>query len=233
MLLVPYGKGAYVIGVDVGQAGDPTACVVDEITAPRPFRHVVRDVIRFKLGMPYREMARQIALYSVLKPISDKPRVIVVDYTGCGRGFVEMLINEIAQSEPQSDRRPPVIGITITGGLEANQGKPNNVVQFSWNVPKRDMVFTGQAVFQDGRLKIAKSIELGQLLADELRNLKPTKTTAGNDTVGVWREGEHDDVALALLTATWYAERVARAVGIRSENVKASQSKVPLYAVLK
>ena len=44
-------------------------------------------------------------------------------------------------------------------------------------------------------------------LVRELQNFQVKLTAAANETFGVWREGQHDDLVLAVALACWWAER--------------------------
>jgi hypothetical protein len=84
-------------------------------------------------------------------------------------------------------------------------------------VPKRDLVSVLQVLFHSKRLKIAKGISEGELLLGELKNFRAKITTKANVTYEAWREGQHDDLVLALAIACWSFERAARppAVNLR------------------
>jgi hypothetical protein len=84
-------------------------------------------------------------------------------------------------------------GITITGG--------DRVVHedaFHVRVPKRELVGLLVALFQSGRLKVARDLELASVLINELINIRVTVNMAtGHDSYEAWRESVHDDLVLA------------------------------------
>jgi hypothetical protein len=41
----------------------------------------------------------------------------------------------------------------------------------------------------------------------ELQQFQVKITAAANETFGVWRDGQHDDLVLAVALACWWAER--------------------------
>jgi hypothetical protein len=74
-------------------------------------------------------------------------------------------------------------------------------------VPKKELVTCLQVVMQARRLHIARSLPDAALLVRELQNFQVKITAAANETFGVWREGQHDDLVLAVALACWWAER--------------------------
>jgi len=73
-------------------------------------------------------------------------------------------------------------------------------------VPKRDLVGAVQVVLQTGRLKIAPGLREARTLARELQNFRMKITDKAHDTYGAWRDGEHDDLVLAVSLALWSGE---------------------------
>ncbi len=75
-------------------------------------------------------------------------------------------------------------------------------------MPKRDLVGVVQMLLQTARLKFAAQLPLVHLLTQELQNFRmKINAQTAHDSYGAWREGEHDDLVLALAVAAWYAER--------------------------
>jgi hypothetical protein len=64
-----------------------------------------------------------------------------------------------------------------------------------------------QAVGGTGRLKYSPSLPFADILDRELLSFKVKVTDSAHATYGVWREGEHDDLVLAVALALWYGER--------------------------
>ncbi len=124
--------------------------------------------------------------------------VLVVDGTGVGKPVVDML----------QERGLAPRSITITGGDSVtHEGN-------GYRVPKRGLVATMQVLLQTERVKVAEELPEASLLVQELLNFQVKITTAGNDTYGVWREGQHDDLVLATAVALWFGERVGVGFGI-------------------
>jgi hypothetical protein len=64
---------------------------------------------------------------------------------------------------------------------------------------------------QNGQLKIAEALQLAPVLRRELLNFKVKITIAtGHDSYEAWREGDHDDLVLAVALACWCGERYMR-----------------------
>ncbi len=75
------------------------------------------------------------------------------------------------------------------------------------NVPKKELVSTLQVLLQARRLRVAPALPEAQTLVRELLNFQVKITPAANETFGAWREGQHDDLVLAMAIAAWQAER--------------------------
>jgi hypothetical protein len=93
--------------------------------------------------------------------------------------------------------------VTITGGESVTEA--DGYLQ----VPKRELVGAVQVLLQTGRLKIARELPEAALLTSELLNFQVKITETGHDSYGAWREGQHDDLVLALALAVWYPEHHA------------------------
>ena len=80
--------------------------------------------------------------------------------------------------------------------------------------PPEHPVLAGDKVCYVGQLVAIVVAPEAALLVQELLNFQVKVTTAGNDTYGVWREGQHDDLVLATAVALWFGERVGDGFGI-------------------
>ncbi len=209
----------FFLGLDLGQASDPTAlAILERINIPSdqpepryallgpsgrfgppavgnppwpsPAAFHGRHLERLKLGTPYPAVARHVLCLLDTPELKNKT-TLVVDATGVGRPVVDML--------RQHGLEP--VAITITGG---------DAVTFDngWRVPKRDLVAVVQVLLQTERLKFADQIPSVPLLVQELLafRVKIDPLTA-HDSYGSWREGSHDDLVLAVAIAAWYGQR--------------------------
>ncbi len=206
---------SFLIGLDLGQAQDPTATAVIERLSKgdSPASYQCRHLDRFALGTSYPSVVQQVKALALAPQLSRtvdsvsllaavgggmrrrreeivvRPR-LVVDATGVGRPVVDML--RVAGLEP--------IAITITGG---------DAVTFDggYRVPKRDLVSVMQVLLQSGRFKIASALPYAQTLTSELLQfrVKINELTA-HDSYGAFRDREHDDLVLAVAVACWLGE---------------------------
>jgi len=200
----------FLVGLDLGQAQDYTAIMIAErLNMPtgevskydgsdRTVAHYhVRHLERFRLGTPYPAIVERVGWTLEQEPLK-RDSTLVVDGTGVGKAVVDMLMER--RLAPQS--------ITITGGDSVtHEGN-------GYRVPKRDLVATMQVLLQTERIKVAEELPEASLLVQELLSFQVKITTAGNDTYGVWREGQHDDLVLAIAVALWFGELVGEGFGI-------------------
>ena len=77
----------------------------------------------------------------------------------------------------------------------------------SWHVAKKELVSRLQVLLQTRRLQIARALPDADLLVKELQNFRVKVTVAANEVFEAWREGQHDDLVLAVAIAVWLAER--------------------------
>src|SRR5262249_61794589 len=123
------------------------------------------------------------------EPLRQAP--LVVDQTGVGRAVVDMLRQTACG----------VIPVTITGGHATTVTGDG-----SYHVPKKELITALQVVMQGRRLQIARSLPDAATLVRELQNFQVKITAAANETFGVWRDGQHDDLVLAGALACWGSE---------------------------
>lgn len=185
-------KKRTIIGLDLGQANDYTAIVIlEHVNEPdRSIEegfHVVH--LERMRGVSYTKVTTHVlALYNALCSRGEVD--LVVDNTGVGRGIVDTL----TAANP--------VRINIHGG-NAVTGEYRE-----FGVPKRDLIGALVVAFESGALKIANGLELGPVLATEAVNLKAKITASGHTELKAdWREGEHDDLALGLACAVWWAKQ--------------------------
>jgi hypothetical protein len=198
----------FFIGLDLGQAQDPTALAVLE--RPRdnsrefdenneaflPNTYLLRHLQRWPLGTAYTTIVADLGNMVGCKPLRGKG-VLGVDATGVGRPVVELL-----RSPPLPVRLAP---ITIIGGHATTILADGSV-----HLPKKELVSTLQVLLQSRRLRIAKSLPDAEVLVREMQNFKVKITTATNEVFEAWREGDHDDLVLAVAIAAWLGENQPR-----------------------
>ncbi len=221
------GPARFTVGLDLGQAQDPTAlCVLERIDPQtvrlqEPTYHCIH-LERYALGTEYADIARSVA--SLLSNPALSTIVPRDEWHAVGIGGSRI---RRYSDEPAFVRKPPTlvvdatgvgravlellkqrglksVAITITGGDQVTHA-PNGL-----HVPKRELVGSLQVALQTGRLKIAASLPLQPVLVEELRNFRvKVNPLTAHDSWNA-REGAHDDIVLALACALYHAEREAR-----------------------
>jgi hypothetical protein len=222
----------YLVGCDLGQAADYTALAIVQRFEDRAYfgedgkelegadlnwvltcrdpRHMpaVRlessttyDVVhleRLPLGTPYPKVVTTLRQLLGNQALAGSPRLerrppeLVVDATGVGRPVVDAL---------RADGLRPV-PVTITGGDLVTPGRPG------WRVPKRDLIGGLSVLLQNQRLRIAAALAFARTLTDELLRFRvKLDPVTAHDSYGAWREGDHDDLVLALAIAVWWGQR--------------------------
>jgi hypothetical protein len=186
----------YFLGLDLGQTTDFTAVAVLErptqVGDGKP-NLLLRHLQRFALGTPYTSIVSAVAQLSGTALLRDQA-TMTVDQTGVGRPLVEML-----RQAPVPCR---IVPVTITGGNAVTVAEDGG-----FHVPKKELVTGLQLLLQGRRLKVARRLPDTNLLVRELLNFRVKITAAANETFGSWREGDHDDLVLAVALACWQAER--------------------------
>ena len=204
----------YFLGLDLGQRQDFTAMAIVERVEPVAVRFdyvamlrretrlenqfMVRYVERVALGTSYVSVVRRVE--EMVRSAELRGRcTVVVDGTGVGAAVVDLL------RESQMDCELVAVQITSGGRAQAAHGM--------WNVPKRDLIGAVQVLLEQRRLVFAEDLARMRMLVDELMAMRVRMTAEGNEQYGAWREGSHDDLALAMALACWRAKGDERRVG--------------------
>jgi hypothetical protein len=194
----------YFLGVDLGQSQDFTALAVmerAELTGewdPVAFAYrkevqlALRHLERVPLGTPYPEVVERIREVTEEKELRGRCQ-LVVDATGVGKPVVDAL-----RRERLSCGMMPVM--ITAGSLERMDGGYHMV-------PKRDLISGLQLMLQRKELQIAKGMAGTETLVEEMMAMRVKISLAGNEQFGAWREGEHDDLVLAVALACWALRR--------------------------
>lgn len=197
-----------IIGLDLGKAVDYTAlCVLDWLARPgatyRPTYHVPA-LKRWPLGTPYTVIAAWLVKFFLAPDDArrgEPPPILVVDATGVGAAVVEIIRTALG------DALAPgfLVSITITAGSAATLAvdKPG-----CWRVAKSQLASVLVMLWQCRRLEIAVELPEAATLIKEAQSFTVKVTPAGNETYESWREGEHDDLVLALGLGCWAAENL-------------------------
>lgn len=171
----------FILGVDLGQAQDPTALAAVEAD---PSQIDLRHLEQFPLGTPYPAVVERVGKVSAALPW--RP-YLVVDAGGPGRPVVDMM--RVAGLKP--------IPVSITSGRRARCA--DGMVY----VPKRELVRVVVVALETGRLRIAKRLPLAGAFKRELESFKVTITAKARATYAA-KAGEHDDLVMAVALAVWF-----------------------------
>ncbi|HEY1504111.1 MAG TPA: hypothetical protein VGF92_07415 [Stellaceae bacterium] len=202
-------KARFVIGLDLGQAHDPTAIAgvkhlrfvhAVKVAArgndddwrekdARPSVFQCGYLERVPLGTTYPGIVAHVARLMSL-PVWDGNVSLAIDKTGVGAPVADLF----------KSAGISFAAVTITGG--DSETSHNN----DWRVPKITLVSRLQALLHEGRLLIQKDLPEAPNLVRELQDFRVTYTASGNLTFGA-REGRHDDLVLALAIAVWRASK--------------------------
>ena len=203
----PKIESSFLVGLDLGQARDPTAIgVIERALMPsdrfelndagEPTRALqavyrLRHLMRPQLGTSYVQIVETVA------GMLSKPELVgaelVVDFTGVGAAVTDML--------RKAGLNP--VAVYIHGGdkVTARDGG-------GFNVPKRDLAGVMQMLLQTRRLHIRQSMPLAEVFMRELLNFRVKVNIAtGHDSYEALREGDHDDLVLAVAMACWFGEQ--------------------------
>ena len=192
----------YYVGVDLGQARDPSAIAILEYsevpgTVRDPVRFnfpviqrlALRQVERLPLGTEFSGVARrvgQIARYLANNNpgrYGQSPVTLVIDATGVGRPVVEMIRKEPLQCAQ-------VVPVMITGGSQSHQ------TGGFWHVPKTELIMRLATMVDRAEFFVAANLRNKEAWLAEMLSVK-AGTLSGNP----------DDLVIATALACWRARR--------------------------
>ncbi len=198
-------KSTFALGLDLGQAADPTAiAVVERVQEPipppdgigadliqqlEPPRYECRYLESVALQTPYPAIVVRVANLLATPPLKGHCK-LVLDATGCGRPVADMF------------RSLNPANVIITGGIDVERRDWDTAAGF-WHVSKLVLVSRLQAMLNSKELRIAADLPEASLLVAELQNFRATISESGIATFGA-RVGRHDDLVLALALACWH-----------------------------
>jgi hypothetical protein len=195
----------YYVGVDLGQKQDYSAVAVverevivgtrrDPVTWELDRRVVltVRHLERMPLGLSYLDVVGRVARLARSIRMTN-PCELVVDETGVGAPVVDVL--------RRAGTRCVLWPVTITGGdREQSTG-------YGYRVPKRDLVVGLQMLVESGGVELVRGLEEGEQFLKELRSMQVSVTTSGHERSDAGRNGEQDDLVMAVALACWRARK--------------------------
>lgn len=189
----------YLAGLDIGQRDDWTALGVLEETA-EALTLVALERIRHR---PYPEIAQLVADTMAALPEA----TLLVDTTGIGRPVTDQLV---------------ALGVRHT---RVNIHGGNAVTRLddgTLSVPKRDLISALVVAFESGRLRIASGLPHAAALEAEAAAFRMKLSASGHDSYNA-RDGEHDDLLLAVSLPVWH-------VGQRPPPAASASADVPAEA---
>jgi hypothetical protein len=201
----PMTTPRFVIGLDLGQVADYTALA--GLEKQEDGRLVLRQLDRAR-GRPYPKIVADVSRAVERLAASNPPprleimaglslplpvAVLAVDATGVGAAVVDLL--------REAGMPCRLLPVTITAGHGVTGDGKGGL-----HVPKKDLVGAALVLLQSGRLVLSRELPLIDTLVREMDTFQVRITAAGNETFGTWREGQHDDLVLAVSLACWAAE---------------------------
>ena len=207
----------YVTGLDLGQANDPSALAVAEVTE-KGGKHVYtfRHLHRWHLGTGYPQIVEHVRGLFARPPLAGS--ALWVDATGVGRAVVDLFRSGGIDARLQA--------VTITGGNVATR------VKGGFNVPKKDLVAALLAVMGTRRIVVANALPLAQTLRKELLQFRvKVRADTGHETYEALCEADHDDLVLACALTVWSVERSVPAGTVRAYSVNGRKQRQVRIAV--
>jgi len=184
-----YAGPRFILGIDLGQLTDFTAITILEQLGDHLH---VGYLDRLPLGMSYPDQVNQIDSLVHTPPLNNENSKLIVDATGVGLPVVDLL---------RKNGLYPV-AVSISSGDKPYWESRHNV-----KVPKRDLISNLIVQSQTGKLKIAAELSTAPILAKELLQFRvKIDLRTAHDSYGTWREGQHDDLVLAVALALWWAK---------------------------
>ena len=178
------------IGVDVGQRSDYTALAVVDLTTDDVLTLTALERVRRRSYPAVAELIRD----TVAALAGGDLLTVLVDVTGVGRPVTDQL-----------DRLDvPHTRINIHGG-----GAVTTLDDGTRSVPKRDLISALVVGFEGETLAIAGGLKHADALEREADAFQMKLSASGHDTYNA-REGEHDDLLLAVALPVWYARTQGR-----------------------
>jgi hypothetical protein len=208
-------RTSWVVGVDLGQASDPTAIAVlehvrgvldpnseierhtgtDSLPQTPAERVNVRHLQRLPLGLAYPTQVQAVKDLLARPPLNGDgrtlPATLVIDSTGVGRAVADVF--------SEAGLRHQAVTIT-TGSDVASAGRDR------WHVSKTHLISVVDAMLHVGTLRFAAALSEAGAMKDELRDFRRKLSDAGRATYAA-RTGAHDDLVLAVAIACWWISR--------------------------
>jgi hypothetical protein len=165
----------------------------EEYGRPAEVPLAVRHLERFELGTKYTDVVDRVAALVRSDPLRRMPAILLVDKTGVGASVLDSFTHAGIGAT----------AITLHGGSAVSRDPQ----RAGYRVPKRDLITVTQVLLQNGRLKVAAGLPEAETLKKELLNFKvKIDPKTAHDSYEHWREGDHDDLVLAVSMAAWFRQ---------------------------
>jgi hypothetical protein len=201
----------YLIGLDLGQASDPTAlAILKRVLLLDDGGQAVRDhrdeplyqfgcvyLERYPLGTSYPTIVAAVGRLVRDPRLQPDPR-LAIDATGVGRAVVDLFLHERMPAQ--------LVPITITAGDTVRRERWNRSRSTGYWVPKAELVSAVQAGLQSRRLKVVPTLGLADTLRKELADFRSTISRSAHETFSA-RDGSHDDLVLSVAMPLWLGHR--------------------------
>jgi hypothetical protein len=189
------------VGLDLGPPGAFTALAVLERPrlwpgAPPELRrppYALRHLRRFPPGGAYPEILEEVRVLLRTPPLPGC--WLILDRTAVGRAVTRLFQDGLR-------RRVTCTMAPITVSAGQHPAASGGLV-----VPRQELVGTLQVLLQTRRLQVARTLPEAALLVRELEAFRLKPPTVGGTNPEAWREGEHDDLVLAVGIAAWLGEQ--------------------------
>jgi hypothetical protein len=189
------GISQYYVGLDLGQAVDPSAiAVIERVPAAQGGCYDVRDLFRFPRGTPYPEIIDHVQALINTPPLWAHTPVIV-DATGLGMPVIDMLRSAGVPAE----------AVLLHGGESVTVGTGGTGMH---RFPKTWLATLTRGLLESRRLRIAKQLGEARRLVSELCTFTTVIKRTGALTVEAGRDEGHADLAIAMMLACAYAEQM-------------------------
>ena len=194
---------SYICSLDLATRKDYSAFCVLERREQHGYSHYgLKWIERLPHGISYPQQIRHVR-ERIRTPFkgggSLQGSPLAVDQTGVGEAVVDML------REDELAGYVSIWPILIVGGATVTLDE----TRYCYHVPKRSLVSVVSKLFESGRISMVPGLAYEQTLKAELPNFKAKITIAGNEVFEAWREGDTDDLILALAMGCWLGENVA------------------------
>jgi hypothetical protein len=214
---------AYHVGVDVGQASDPTAVAIVEHVRAVLAEHAERvlrrpdgrplpghaealaalpgerfnlvHLERLKLQTAYPLQVAHVLQLLAREPLASNPPRVWLDATGVGKAIADLF---------RAGGLRRMTAVTITGGRETIEQDSERL-----SVPKLELIGRLQGALHSGTLRIPPTLPDAKTFTRELAEFRASWTDHGNLTLNA-RQGQHDDTISAVALAVWGAARKPR-----------------------